>query len=228
MHHIARLCPRRGTWPAWEVEFLRKVYADHYTEAIARVLGRTMGQVTRKAFQLGVSKSPELIALMAQLRMTDPDDATSLHRFTKGHVPWQKGKKMPGWQPGRMAQSQFKKGQRPSNWMPIGSYRVNNEGELQIKYADVPGPYWLRWREVRRDIWEAAHGPVPEGMVLAWKAGRKTTDLALITADALECISKAENMRRNTIHNLPEPLREVAQLRGRLTRAIREREKEQP
>jgi hypothetical protein len=222
------LCPPRlDAWADWELEFMRRFYADYFTRAIAEVLGRGLHAVNTKAHHLGLEKSAEVIAEMARLRATDPTDPASTKAFRKGHVPWSTGKKMPGWAPGRAATTQFKKGQRPINWVPVGSLRINGEGELQRKFADVPGPHMNRWKDIKLTVWEEANGPVPKGMCLAWKPGRRTTELALITPDALEVITMAENMRRNTIHNLPAPLKEVVRLRATLTRAIRRREDNQ-
>ena len=53
--------------------------------------------------------------------------------------------------------------------------------------------------------------------------GRKTTDPALITLDALELVTRAELMARNTVQNLPKPLAQLVQLRGALKRQITRR-----
>ena len=46
-----------------------------------------------------------------------------------------------------------------------------------------------------------------------------------ITADRVECISLAENMRRNSYHNYPKPIAELIQLRGALMRKINRAER---
>ena len=50
-----------------------------------------------------------------------------------------------------------------------------------------------------------------------------TTDPALITIDRVELITRAELMRRNTRHNLPEEIKELVILKYRITRAINRR-----
>lgn len=55
-------------WLPWEVEFLRKHYPDHYTEAIAQALGFTVDRVLTKANKLGLRKERDFVAHVARLR----------------------------------------------------------------------------------------------------------------------------------------------------------------
>lgn len=112
-----RLVPPRRFWPAWQVEFLRIFYADHLTEAIAAVLQRDMRRVLAKANDLGLRKSPELVAEMARQRTQAPGHGSVATRFQKGLVPANKGVRRPGWRPGRMGETQFKPGSRPKTWV---------------------------------------------------------------------------------------------------------------
>jgi hypothetical protein len=74
-------------------------------------------------------------------------------------------------------------------------------------------------------VWEAAHGPVPPGHAVVFRPGRRSSELARITVDGLELITRAELMRRNTHHNLPPEVSQLIQLRGALNRKIRNRTK---
>jgi hypothetical protein len=48
-------------------------------------------------------------------------------------------------------------------------------------------------------VWEEQHGPVPAGHIVVFDPpSAATTELALITADKLACISRAENALRNS------------------------------
>ena len=49
------------------------------------------------------------------------------------------------------------------------------------------------------------------------------TDPDMITIDRVELITRAELMRRNTRHNLPEEIKELVILKYRITRAINRR-----
>ncbi len=53
----------------------------------------------------------------------------------------------------------------------------------------------------------------------------KTNVLEEITIDRVECVSLAENMRRNTVHNMPKELVDVVRIRAVLTRHINRRTK---
>ncbi|MEN1942689.1 HNH endonuclease signature motif containing protein [Luteimonas sp. MJ293] len=77
------------------------------------------------------------------------------------------------------------------------------------------------WRPVRVLVWEAAHGPVPEGHVVRFKDGCASTNPDEITADKLECITRAENMKRNSYwETLPPDAARLVQLRSALNRRI--------
>lgn len=221
------ILPPRRRWLAWELTFLRKVYAEYFTEAIAAVLGCSAGRVHRKAMKLGLKKSHDTKAAVARLHASDPEHGGKTTRFKPGIVPANKGMRRPGWHSGRMRETQFAPGNTPHTWLPVGSLRVVTDGYLSCKLNDLPGRSDVRWKPVHRIVWEAAHGTVPAGHVVVFKPGRRTVDPALITLDALECISRTQLMARNTVQNLPEHLYEVVQLRRQLTTQINKRAKEE-
>lgn len=132
-----------------------------------------------------------------------------------------------------MRESQFKKG-RPaseaSNYVPIGTEKVDPKRKvLMRKVTDDPAIFpTRRWRPVHVMVWEAANGPVPEGHIVVFRPGLKTLVAAEITADRLETVTLAENMRRNSYHNrFPPELKELVHLKARITRRVRRRTKEQ-
>jgi hypothetical protein len=61
---------------------------------------------------------------------------------------------------------------------------------------------------------------VPRGHCLAFKDGEKLN----VCLENLELITRAQNMRRNTIHNLPAPLKQTIHALGQLKRRINERD----
>ena len=138
-------------------------------------------------------------------------------RFENGHVPHNKGKK--GWcAGGNSVKTRFKKGSRPQTWVPVGSERITKDGILQRKISDTGYPP-KDWRSVHSLLWEEHHGPIPKGYIVVFKNGDRTK----ICIENLELISRAENMRRNTIHNLPPALADVCRIRGVLNRRINEK-----
>lgn len=80
-----------------------------------------------------------------------------------------------------------------------------------------------RWRFVHVMLWEEANGPVPAGHTIAFRNGDKTD----IRLENLECISRRELMRRNTVHNYPPELVQVMRLKGAITKRIATRQKKE-
>jgi hypothetical protein len=207
----------RRFWQPAELELIRQLYADTPTREIAQQLGRPIAGVWRIANNLGLRKSLKCIADQSRARTADPNHGSRRTYFVKGHLTYNKGKKMPGWAPGRMAETQFKKGGRNANWMPIGATRKIDD-YLYVKVSDVPYvPYTVNWKPVHIQRWEEANGKMPARHVLIFKDGnRDNFDLA-----NLELLTRAELMRRNTIHKLPEDLKDVIRLNQNIKRRIR-------
>lgn len=216
---------RRRYWTVAEVEQLRRCYADEPTDAIARALGREVRQVHAKAVAMGLKKSHEAKSAASRKVMADPEHGGRRSQFQPGLVPWNAGTKGLAGQHENSRATQFKPGSRPVTWVPVGSYRLDPDGYLQVKYSDEPGSPTRRWMGVHRAVWEAASGPTPAGHVVVFKVGRFSTRLEDITLDALELVSRAELMVRNSIHRMHPQLAEVSRLRGTLKRAINQRAK---
>lgn len=112
--------------------------------------------------------------------------------FEKGYAPPNKGTHPPT--VGRMAETQFKQGDRPHNILPIGTVRMKADGYLWKKIRDdLPSRYC--WKQVHRIIWEQANGPIPKDKRLIFLDGNRenTTinNLALVTfAEVLELNQK--------------------------------------
>lgn len=202
-------------------------YPNERTDDIAHDLGRSVNSIYNKAWQLGLKKSATFLA-------SDESGRNNLKkghgsRFPPGHAPWNAG--MKGWQAGgRSAETQFKKGElsgaAAQNYVPIGALRITRDGHLERKVTDDPSMYSARrWVAVHRLVWEKAHGPIPPGHIIVFRPGQFTNALAEISPDRLECITRAENMRRNTVHNYPQPIPQLVQLRGALIRTINNQRK---
>jgi hypothetical protein len=196
-------------------DVMRREFANTRTADLAERFGVHYGQVVKLASVLGLKKSEEFLNGPAGGRVDGARGAGK--RFAPGHVPWSKGKKLPG----TGGASTFKPGARPFNYKPVGSYRVGS-GYLQRKVTETGYPP-RDWVMVHRLVWEAEHGPVPEGCVVAFKAGRRTTELEQITPDAIELVSRREHMSRNSVNRLPKELADLVKLRGALSRQINKR-----
>lgn len=208
-------------WTPRERDLLRREYADTATRALADRLGRTYASVAQQALRLSLKKSAAFLA-------SPPaggwgGSRSGARRFAPGYAPWNKGK--PFNAGGRSATTHFKPGSRPKNELPIGSHRLRPDGYLEQKVSDQPGRHAQRWIPVHRLVWEAAHGPLAPGFVVVFKPGRRSASREDITVEALEIVSRAELMARNSLHNLPPELVDVIRLSGRLTRQINQRSK---
>jgi hypothetical protein len=209
-------------WNPEDDAMMRARYPHEPTPLIARELRRSVCAVYAHADILGLSKSAEYLASPHACRLRRGDNVGATFRFKKGQAPPNKGTRRPGWGPGRMKETQFKKGVRQGVavklYQPIGTERISKDGYLERKTNDNL-PLQARWRAVHLLVWEAANGPLPKGHAIAFKNGDKRD----IRLDNLECISRAELMKRNTIHNLPQPLASTIRLLGALNRQIRKK-----
>lgn len=205
-------------WTATDIEILRKEYQDTPTKTLAERLGVSAAAVYSKAYGLGLKKSKAYLDSPAACRLDG--FVGSSCRFKKGHKPHNAGKK--GWQAGGNARkTQFQPGHRGGKaaalYKPIGSERITMDGYLQRKVNDGM-PLQQRWKMVHNLIWEEAMGSIPKGHIVVFRNGNKQ-DLCV---ENLELISRAENMRRNTIHRYPPELKSTIRLAGKLRRAIDE------
>lgn len=105
----------------------------------------------------------------------------------------------------------------PHNHVPVGTERVTRDGIRQRKTHD-DGPPHRRWKSVHMILWEELRSPVPPGQLVVFR-DRNTANIQI---DNLELITRAENMRLNTIHRYPPELKETIRQLGRLKRAISE------
>ncbi len=211
----------RKPWSAKDRQILRRLYPDAPTKELARRLKRPVQRIYAMAAKLGLAKSAKFHA-NAKLsgRFDKLSRAGEPFRFPKGHVPANKGLRRPGWAPGRMAETQFKKGFFPVNRDPdfyvLGALRINTDGYIDMRVSFEAGA--KGWRSLHRILWEDAHGPIPRGHVVVFK-NRDKLDVEL---DNLELITQAENCRRNSIHRYPKQVRSAIVALGQFKRRVRE------
>ena len=219
----------RGIWMRWtrpQLYVLHRLYCATPTQQIADRLGISLHAVQHKAWRLGLKKSRAYLDSAAACRLRRGDGVGAAYRFKRGHVPANKGIK--GWDSGgRSHQTRFKPGQRGNKFMPIGTLRINGDGYLDRKIADTRFVQY-NWMGEHRLVWIQHHGPIPANHVVAFRPGRHTTDPTLITLDALELLSRAELMARNSYHNYPKPIAQLIRLRGAINRQIHKRERARP
>ena len=117
--------------------------------------------------------------------------------FVKGNVPWTKGKKIeeiikdPEKRRG-FYKNQFRKGNEPHNTLPVGSIVKNCDGYL-LRKKQMEGGQWDRWELLHRAVWEEHNGPIPDGMMIAFKDSNPLN----CDIDNLILISRAEHVAMN-------------------------------
>jgi hypothetical protein len=187
--------------------------------AIAGKLGRTTCSINAASGILGLEKSRQYLSSIPI--KTGMVEAGKAYRYPKGHVPANKGLRRPGFAPGRMRQTQFKKGHCRNIKFAIGTLRLNGDGYVDMKIRDAAGAH--AWHLFHIVIWEDANGTVPAGHCIRFKDGdRLNLDLG-----NFELISRKENMLRNSLHRLPAPLKASIQLVGALKRTLRRRRRDE-
>lgn len=207
-------------WTASEKRLVRKLYANERTVDIARQIGVRTEVVYSLASRLGLNKSEKFLATSKSGRILRGGKLSVATQFQKGHVPANKGLRRPGYAPGRMRETQFKKGQRGNKWVPIGTERINADGYWSVKVAETTR-YDKSWKQKHRLLWEQAHGPVPAGHIVAFKDGDKLN----CVLENLELMTMADNARRNVIwRKAPRELADIVMLRAKIQRQINKRD----
>ena len=203
----------RHIWTAAEEALLRRAYADTPTVELAARLGLSIKQIHEKSRSLGLKKSARYRKTRHSGCAQPGERRGRATEFKPGQAPHNKGKKFEAG--GRSAETRFKAGCRPANTVPIGTVVTDSYGYLRKKIANRGR---LGWRVLHHLVWEAAHGPLPAGHIIAFKDG----DRRNVALDNLACISQAGNMRRNSIQRYPVALKKAIRQVAKLNKAIEE------
>lgn len=94
----------------------------------------------------------------------------------------------------------FKPGQPASNYKPVGSERIDQDGYTLVKVSDE-GPWHKRWRHKHKVVWEEAHGAVPKGHVLIFadqdKRNITVDNIILVPQSRLSILNKKKLLHNN-------------------------------
>lgn len=212
----------RPYWTDAERREFARLYPDTDNALLAARFGRTVKAITQQAKTLGVKKSPAFLSDLAKrVNLEREQRGLTPGRFKPGLKPWNKGLK--GWTAPGTEHTRFTRGNRPHTWQPIGTEVLRRDGLLYRKITD-DGPPKSHYRAVHVLVYEAAHGPVPRGHAVVFRD--RLPKHINITRDRLELVTRAELMRRNSYHNLPEEIRGVITMKARLSRVINEKTKQ--
>jgi len=172
---------QKNRYTAEQVEFLRTGYRRMKLHELARAFNT----------RFGMDKSATSIkAALGNRGITSGRSGC----YKKGHKPWNAGTKGIGLTGANV--TSFKKGNVSANRKPLGSERIcSKDGFILVKIAERD-PYTgssTRYKYKQVYIWEREHGPVPAGMVVAFRDG----DRLNIELENLMLISRAELLRLN-------------------------------
>lgn len=222
---------KRRFWTREDLAALAELYPNLPSKEVAAKLNRSLSATYGAAKKHGLKKSQAFLNSDAAYRIPKGQTipGSESHQFKKGQIPFNKGLRRPGWSPGRMKETQFRKGQRTGqaarNWVPIGTIHPDSEGYLRIKVREavhgkeVTGYGNVKvWPLYNRYLWELHKGPIPPKHLVVFK----DRDRSRCVIENLELMSMADNARRNQMwQTLPRELAQVIQLNGALKRKLR-------
>lgn len=142
-------------------------------------------------------------------------------RFEAGREPHNKGVKVTDEAvKAKTLRTAFKPGNRPHNCVPIGTEAIRSNRYVKVKVGEPN-----KWEWKSRLVWEAAHGPCPEGYVLFHMNGDPTDDrlenIALVRKGDISIAN------RKGLLTCDADLNEVALNIARVTSAVTEAKKRQ-
>lgn len=112
----------------------------------------------------------------------------------KGSRPWNQGKKMSPEQYEKCKPTMYSKGNRPKQYLPIGTEKKLADGYTWVKVDDqLCAKKNVNWKQKQRLIWEQHNGPIPEGMFVTFLDGNREN----FAIENLALITRAEHARLN-------------------------------
>lgn len=205
-------------WTQEEVTILEEMYSrkDIFASDIASRLGRSVKQVYLKAMAMGLKRPWETKSRAGKIGTQS--EAAKAHRFKKGQVPPNKGKRMPEEIYKKVEKTMFRKGNVPATHRPVGTETLRSDGYIWVK-VEEPN----KWRLKQRLLWEQHNGPIPPGYNVQFKDHNPKN----CRIENLYIISRSEQMRNENslIASYPKPLADLIRLKGAVNRQIHKQQK---
>lgn len=197
-------------------EIVDKIIADYPhmpTKEVSKKHGIPLSVCYQIASNRNIKKTPERYAAMLKETNKNLLESGKVYRYKKGQSAWNKGKYMRMHPP-----TEFKKGQKPHNYKPVGSERITKDGYLERKVAEP-----RKWRGIHLLVWEEVNGPVPPRHKVIFIDNNKMN----VSIDNLLCVSNEEVMKRNSIHRYPTEIVKAIKTISKLKKTIRNHGKKQ-
>jgi hypothetical protein len=199
-------------WTAEQDFILKDKYEQLNAAEIATLVNKSHYAVKNRLHKLGITLSKEV-------------KLKRCNNYQKGMVAYNTGKKQHEYMSAEAIEktkaTRFKKGSLPHNALPDGTIvnRKDNKGRL-YQMIKLPNNRKLKYMHVH--LWQQHHGAIPKGHIILF-SNKNSMDCRI---ENLECISKAENMRRNSIQNFPEEIIQAITLISKLNKKIKHHEKQ--
>lgn len=162
-------------WSEEEIAYLREHYPHHKRPQLLEMFNAH--------FNVNVSAA-QLIGTLKRYKIYSGRNG----QFQTGQVPFNKGMRGVNFGGENGKKTQFKKGQRPLNYRPVGSERVNIDGYIEMKVADPS-----KWRLKHNVVWEEVHGPIPKNHCIVFLDKNKLN----VTLENLQLVSRSQLVRMN-------------------------------
>jgi hypothetical protein len=180
---------------------LKKPHITHWTSALDKYVREHYGTrtTTQMADDLGTTRSA-LKNRVHKLGIFLPEDVKNERRKSAlGKIAHNAGEKMSADKYGKCSATFFKKGKLPHNTRHDGAISVRKDKSgWAYKHIRIQKAKWVL---LHRKVWEDANGAIPYGHIIGFKDG----DSMNCDIDNLYCMSKADNMIRNSaVVNLPD------------------------
>lgn len=168
-------------WSEEQKEYLKEITPGHHYREIQELMNKRFGlEYTMDQIKGAIGRYKLNTGFTGQIQ--------------KGNIPWNKGTK--GLVTGGV-ETQFKKGNRPKNFRPVGSERINVDGYTEIKVADPN-----KWRLKHQVVWEENKGPIPKGYTVIFGDSNKQNfdinNLLLVTRHQLLVLNRNKLIQNDT------------------------------
>jgi hypothetical protein len=219
----------RKLWTDAERAYLREHFPHRQSQVVADEMGRSLKSVRAYANLLDLHKTqafyddPNLSGRLSSSVVRDNN-----MRFKKGQTGFNKGKKQHEYMSAeaieRCKKGQFKKGNIPPNTSKYGDGAITVRKTHGVPYNFIRVSLG-KWIQLAHFNWAQVNSEVPKDMVLRHIDGNTLND----DISNLELITLVENMRRNSIANIPEELKEITYmmiaLKSTITRQTKKRKR---
>lgn len=166
-------------WNAEEIEYLRQHYPNHPQKELLEMFN--------EHFNVAIGDK-QLVGALKRYNITSGRTG----RFEKDQPAWNKNMKGVNFGGENGKKTQFKAGNKPLNYRPVGSERINVDGYIEVKVADPN-----KWKLKQRVVWEEANGPIPKGHAILFGDGNSLN----VSIDNLILVSRKQLATLNK-HNL--------------------------